>query len=188
MSTRYYISSLGGLALLLIAVTLSACAGRSEMRAVASQSGAILNQSQIEASRYAEAQTRYEATAQANIASFSKMTTIGNQQADSLTWVDSAPRRLNVDAKSLSDYQRIVDDATAAPVAPATVTIDTSKVRQAVAKLNELSKKESLDSQIDFLANFAKTAAAAYQDAQKKAAEQATKAASDMKSVSPVLQ
>jgi hypothetical protein len=188
MRTEDYRSSARMLALLVTTAILAGCAGRSEMRAVASQSGAILNQSQIEASRYAEAQTRYEATAQANIASFSKMTAIGNQQADSLTWVDSATRSLNVNAKSLSDYQKIVDDATAAPTAPATVTIDTSTVRQAVAKLNELSKKESLDSQIDFLANFAKTAAAAYQDAQKKAAEQATKAASDMKSVSPVLQ
>jgi hypothetical protein len=188
MRTQNCLSSSGMLALFLVAAMSAGCAGRTEMRAVASQSSAILNQSQIEASRYAEAQTRYEATAQANIASFSKMTTIGNQQADSLTWVDSATRGLNVNAKSLSDYQKIVDDATAAPVAPATVTIDTSTVRQAVAKLNELSKKESLDSQIAFLTSFAQTAAAAYQDAQKKAADQATKAASDMKTVSPVLQ
>jgi hypothetical protein len=188
MKTKAYLSSSRMLALLVAAVALPGCAGRSEMRAVASQSGAILNQSQIEASRYAEAQTRYEATAQANIASFSKMTAIGNQQADSLTWVDSSTRGLDVNASSLSDYQKIVDEATAAPVAPATITIDTSTVRQAVAKLNELSKEESLDSQIAFLTNFAKTVAAAYQDAQKKAAEQATKAATDMKSVSPVQQ
>jgi len=188
MTTRNALSSSRILALLLLGALPAGCAGRSEMRAVASQSSAILNQSQIEASRYAEAQTRYEAIAQANIASYSKMTTIGNQQADALTWVDPSMRSLNVNPRSLSEYQKIVDDATAAPAAPPSITIDTSTVRQAVAKLNELSKEESLDSQIAFLTNFAKTVAAAYQDAQKKAAAQATTAANDMQSASPLQQ
>src|SRR5262249_5877992 len=94
---------------LLAVLLLSGCAGRSEMRAVASLSSAILNQSQIEAAGYADAQTRYEATAQANIASFSTMTAIGNQQANSVqaSWVDSSMRSIHSDLKprSLSDYQ-----------------------------------------------------------------------------------
>ena len=104
-------------------LVLAGCAGRSDMRAVASQSSAILNQAQIEATRYAEAQTRYEATAQANIASYAKMTAIGTQEAEAgqTTWVDSAMSGLynGVKPRSLADYQRIVDDATAAPLAPA---------------------------------------------------------------------
>ena len=175
---------------LLAVLLLGGCAGRSEMRAVASQSSAILNQSQIEAARYADAQTRYEATAQATIASFSRMTAIGNQSADSVqtTWVDSTMRSIYSDLRprSLTDYQKMVDDATAAPIAAPTITIDTSKVRQAVAKLNELAKEETLESQLAFLTTFAKTVAAAYEDAQKKAADQAKKAAGDMETIAPV--
>ena len=174
---------------LLAVLLLSGCAGRSEMRAVASLSSAILNQSQIEAARYADAQTRYEATAQAIITSFSMMTAIGNQEADSVqtTWIDSSMRSTYSDLKprSLTDYQKIVDEATAVPIAAPTITIDTSKVRQAVAKLNELAKEETLESQLAFLTTFAKTVAAAYQDAQKKAADQASKAADDMKATAP---
>jgi hypothetical protein len=175
---------------LLTVLLLGGCAGRSEMRAVASQSSAILNQSQIEAARYADAQTRYEATAQATIASFSMMTAIGDQEADSVqtTWIDSSMRSIYGDLRprSLADYQKIVDDATAAPVAAPTITIDTSKVRQAVARLNELAKEQTLESQLAFLTTFAKTVSAAYQDAQKKAADQANKAADDMKAAAPV--
>jgi hypothetical protein len=175
---------------LLAILLLGGCAGQSEMRAVASLSSAILNQSQIEATRYADAQTRYEATAQANIASFSKMTAIGNQEADSVqtSWVDSSMRSIYSDLKprSLTDYQKTVDDATAAPIAAPTITIDISKVRQAVAKLNELAKEETLESQLAFLTTFAKTVAAAYQDAQKKAANQANKVADDMKATAPL--
>lgn len=175
---------------LLAALLLGGCAGRSEMRAVASLSSAMLNQSQMEAAGYADAQTRYEATAQANIASFSKMTAIGNQQADSVqtSWVDSSMRTIYSDLKprSLTDYQKAIDDATAAPVAAPTVRIDTSKVRQAVGKLNELAKEETLESQLAFLTTFAKTVAAAYQDAQKKAADQASKAADNIKASAPV--
>jgi hypothetical protein len=174
---------------LLAVLLLGGCAGRSELRAVASQSSAILNQSQIEAARYADAQTRYEATAQANIASFSTMTAIGNQEADSVqtSWIDSSMRSIYSDLKprSLTDYRKTVDDATAAPIAAPTIAIDTSKVRQAVAKLNELAKEQTLESQVAFLTTFAKTAAA-YQDAQKKAANQANKAADDIKAAAPV--
>ncbi len=178
------------LRLLTILLLLGGCAGRSEMRAVASLSSAILNQSQIEAAHYADAQTRYEATAQAIITSFSTMTAIGNQEADSVqtSWIDSSMRGIYSDLKprSLTDYQKIVDEATAVPIAAPTITIDTSKVRQAVAKLNELAKEETLESQLAFLTTFAKTVAAAYQDAQKKAADQASKAADDIKATAPV--
>ena len=97
---------------LLAVLVLGGCAGRSEMRAVASLSSAILNQSQIEAAGYADAQTRYEATAQAIITSFSMMTAIGNQEADSVqtSWVDSSMRSIYSDLKprSLADIQKIV--------------------------------------------------------------------------------
>jgi hypothetical protein len=181
-------SSLSIMAALLAAVLLTGCAGRSEMRAVASQSSAILNQTQTEAARYADAQTRYEASAQANIASFNKMTTIGNQEADSGTWIDSSMSGLynGVRPRSLADYQKIIDDATAAPTAPNVITIDTSKVRAAVAQMNELAKEETLESRLAFLTMFAKAVASAYQDAQKKAADQANSASDSMKSVSPV--
>lgn len=174
---------------LLTILLIGGCAGRSQMRAVASQSSAILHQSQIEAAGYADAQTRYEATAQANIASFSRMTSIGNQAADSVqtAWIDFSMRSIYSDLKprSLTDYQKTVDDATAAPIAPPTITIDTGKVRQAVAKLNELAKEETLESQLVFIVTFGKTVAGAYQDAQKKAAEQADKAADEMKASAP---
>lgn len=173
-------------------LVLSGCAGRSDMRAVASQSSAIMNQAQIEATRYAEAQTRYEAIGQANIASFSKMTAIGNQEAEAVqtTWVDSSMSSLysGVKPRSLADYQKVIDDATAAPLAPTAITIDTSKVRSVVAQLNELAKEENLESRVAFLTMFAKTVSAAYQDAQKKAAAQANEAANDMKTSSPVQQ
>jgi hypothetical protein len=113
------------------------------------------------------------------------MTAIGNQEAEAVqsTWVDSQMRGLYGDVKprSLIDYQKVVDDAMAVPIAPTVITIDTSKVRAAVAQLNELAKEETLESRVAFLTMFAKTVAAAYQDAQKKAADQAKAAADGMK-------
>lgn len=174
------------------AVMLNGCAGRSDMRSVASQSSAILNAAQINATKYAEAQTRYEVGAQANIASFNKMSAIGNQaqKAAQATWIDSSMRGLfgELTPRAVADYQKVVDEATAAPIAPTAITIDTSKVRQAVSKLNELAKEQTLESQVAFLANFAATVAGAYQDAQKKAAEMANGAADGMKKAAPVQQ
>jgi hypothetical protein len=180
------------LAVLGAAMILAGCAGRSEMRSVASQSSAILNAAQINATKYAEAQTRYEAGAQASIAAFNKMTAIGNQEQEAVqgTWIDSTMRGLygELGARTVDDYEEIVNDATAAPVAPTVITIDTTKVRQAVAKLNELAKEETLQSQVAFLANFAQTVASAYQDAQKKAADMANGAAGEMKKAAPIQQ
>jgi hypothetical protein len=175
--------------LLVISVGVAGCSGRSDMRSVASQSSAILNNAQIQATRYAEAQTRYEAGAHANMASYSKMTAIGNQalKDGQSAWIDSAmeSKYSKLKPQSTSDYQKMVDDATAAPITPAAVTIDTSKVRQAVAKLNELAKEQNLESQLAFVTQFASSLVAAYQDAQKKAAEMATDATNKMKETSP---
>jgi hypothetical protein len=172
-----------------ILVSVAGCSGRSDMRSVASQSSAILNNAQVQATKYAEAQTRYEAAVQANMASFSKMTAIGNQGLkDAQTaWIDQAMKSKYDGARPLavSDYQKMVDDATAAPIAPTVITIDTSKVRQAVAKLNELAKEQTLESQLAFVIQFATAVVNAYQDAEKKAADMASKAATQVKEAGP---
>lgn len=176
--------------LLAVMLALGGCAGRSDMRSVASQSSAILNAAQIQASSYADAQTRYEAGAQANIASFSKMTTIRNQEMKSaqVTWIDSSMKGIYSDLapKAQADYSKVIDDATAAPIAPTTVTIDTSKVRSAVAKLNEFAKEHDLESQIAFLVDFGSSVAEAFKEAQKKAADMANGAANQMNAAAPI--
>ena len=176
--------------ILAISLAVGGCAGRADMRSVASQSSAILNTAQLQATKYAEAQTRYEAGARANIASFAKMTAIGNQQlkAAQVTWIDSTMKSQYSALQPLStaDYQKMVDEATAAPITPTTITIDTGKVQQAVAKLNELAREPTLESQMAFLTQFVSSIVSAYQDAKKKAADLANSAANQMKEAAPV--
>lgn len=173
------------LVMLGLAVVMAGCAGRDDMRSTASQSGAILNQAQRDAAAYGQAQTELDETIVANIASFNAMAAEGNEamKSDQTIWVDSTMKGHFDSLKPLEPaaYLRSLDLAATPPEVVTPTVIDTSKVRLAVAKLNELAKERDLESQLAFIVQFAMGVKDAYDQAQQKAAGIATTAKANAK-------
>lgn len=157
-----------------LAILTAGCAGRDDMRSTASQSGAILNQAQRDAAAYAQAQTDLDETIVANIASFNAMAAEGAEsiKADQTVWVDQTMKGYFDSVKSAEPaaYLKALDQATTPPEQVTPTVIDTSKVRLAVAKLNELAKEQDLESQLSFIIQFALGVKDAYEQAEQKAA------------------
>ncbi len=165
------------------AVAAAGCSGREEMRSAASQSGAILSQAQREAVDYARTQTELDETIVANISSFNAMAAEGTEtmKADQTVWVDATMKGLFDGLKPAdpATFVRALDDVSAPPEQVKPTVIDTSKVRLAVANLNELALERDLESQLSFLVQFALGVQDAFEQAQKKAAQVAGQAQAD---------
>ena len=177
------------LLLSLVGQLLAGCAGREDMRNVASQSAAILSQTQAQVDLFNKSETRLNNVIQNNIATFNTMTAEANIAVNTrqASWLDPKMKAIFQEVKSgdSSLYIATANNMTAsAPSAPV-IAVGTEKIRVAVAKLNALAQNPNLQSQVTFLAEFGKGVKDAYDEKQKKATGLAVDASTKADALNP---
>lgn len=174
-----------------LAASLAGCAGRAEVRSVASQSATILSQLQAQVVLFNTSQTGLNNVIQNNIAIYNTRAAqtdrlVKNSQ---ITWLDPKMKAIFGEVKSAepASYIATANDVTATTPRGPTVDVGTTNIRASVAKLNGLAEAPKLTSQVTFLVEFAKGVKSAYDEQQKKATDLSDSAATKAKALSPTI-